>query len=99
MYPSLPDHPGNYCYSCLSIDLIGKNESWDDPFLQVFRGLRVNFLFDGVDPGGCANPYLKKCEDDQPCLIFQARGESICTLPLNALPAKLFELEVEVVAR
>ena len=95
------DHAGHYCYNCLDIDLLGSDSpSKDDPSYHIFYDLRVEHMFDGVDPGSCESPTMKKCDAEQSCFFLQATPETICRF--NPLTAKLFSLNfhpLEIVSR
>ena len=70
---------GLHCYNCLDIDILGENAPpIDSPFYLELKGLRVDLLFGGVDPGSCKSPSLKECDAGQTCYVMQAEAEEIC---------------------
>ena len=63
------------------MDLLGDNPPpKDDPFYLEFKGVRVNYLFDGVDPGSCQSPNLTECDPEEACFVFKAEVYAICML-------------------
>ena len=58
----------------MELDFIEPEVSKDSALYKAFYALRVDYIFDGVDPGSCVNPSLSRCErPGHSCFNLQAR--------------------------
>ena len=49
----------------------------------MYRGLRVDFFFDGIEPGTCQSASLTRCGPEEACFIIHGSAEGICMYKTN----------------